>query len=334
MTLCASETGRSAQRPRPIDRMLREQAEGILDGSYDFIASPIFNRRGVEGRLMDGEAEPELPPVAWYQPTMRDAALEKTPNASRLMTADQEKLMFHRLNFSKKRLQELQETVRRDGLTAALAEETIQWHRRLEHYRDYLVRANLALVLAMAKRARPEQVDFAELVSEGNLALLRTVDKFDADRGFKFSTYACRAILKAFFRASMNMARHRSRFPVEFSSEFEASNWSDQRRASIEEECVDEVKTIVNCNLADLSTVEQTVIRLRFNWREEEEAPLTLLEVGQIIGLTKERVRQIQKQAMGKIRRIMDGGRPWQGGPASESSQLAGFSRTDICGTP
>jgi DNA-directed RNA polymerase specialized sigma subunit len=49
----------------------------------------------------------------------------------------------------------------------------------------------------MAKRTRLGDVDFAEIVSEGNMALMRAVDKFNVDKGFKFSTYACRAILKA-----------------------------------------------------------------------------------------------------------------------------------------
>ena len=61
-------------------------------------------------------------------------------------------------------------------------------------------------------------------------------------------------------------------------------------------------------NLADLSQVEETVIRRRFNWKQEEEHALTLEEVGQIIGVTKERVRQIQNKALMKIRSVMEEG--------------------------
>ena len=57
-----------------------------------------------------------------------------------------------------------------------------------------------------------------------------------------------------------------------------------------------------------LSDVEQTVIRRRFNWQQEEEHPLTLEEVGQIIGVTKERVRQIQNKALLKIKSVMEEG--------------------------
>jgi RNA polymerase primary sigma factor len=163
-------------------------------------------------------------------------------------------------------------------------------------------------VLAMAKRTRLGDVDFAEIVSEGNMALLRAVDKFNIDRGFKFSTYACRAILKAFSRTAMKHGRHRMRFPVEFEPDLEKSDWSDKRRDEVEDDCIDELKQIVDRNLAELTNVEQTVIRRRFNWEQKEETPLTLEEVGKIIGVTKERVRQIQNKALVKIRAVMEDG--------------------------
>ena len=216
--------------------------------------------------------------------------------------------MFLRFNFSKLKLTKVQKKIQRDGLTRDLGEQFLEWHRRFEHFREYLVRTNLALVLAMAKRTRLGDVDFAEVVSEGNMALIRAVDKFNVDRGFKFSTYACRAILKAFSRTALKSSRHKSRFPVEFEPDMEKSDWTDRRRDAVEEDCLDELKAIVERNLADLSNVEETVIRRRFNWQQQEDHPLTLEEVGQIIGVTKERVRQIQNKALAKIRQVMEDG--------------------------
>jgi RNA polymerase sigma factor (sigma-70 family) len=224
------------------------------------------------------------------------------------MKGAEERMMFLRFNYSKLRLSKLQRLIKKNGLTRKRAEEFLFWHRRFEHFREYLVRTNLALVLAMAKRTRLGDVDFAEIVSEGNMALIRAVDKFNVDRGFKFSTYACRAILKAFSRTALKSSRHRTRFPVEFEPEMEKSDWTDRRRDAVEEDCIDELKAIVDRNLADLSQVEETVIRRRFNWKQEEESPLTLEEVGQIIGVTKERVRQIQNKALMKIRTVMEEG--------------------------
>jgi RNA polymerase primary sigma factor len=291
-----------------IPRALRQKVEGLLQQSFAFMDSPIFRRKRIEKELFDFEVEPQLPMTSWYQPTRDEAVDISISGAPQLMKGQEERLMFLRFNYCKLRLSRLQKLIQKDGLTRERAEEVAEWHRRFEHFREYLVRTNLALVLAMAKRTRLGEVDFAEIVSEGNMALIRAVDKFNVDRGFKFSTYACRAILKAFSRTSLKSVRHRTRFPVEFEPEMEKSDWQDRRRGQVEEDCIDELKAIVDRNLADLSSVEETVIRRRFNWQQQEESPLTLEEVGQIIGVTKERVRQIQNKALTKIRSVLEEG--------------------------
>jgi len=311
VTRYGRQTGKSKDRKdrrQPIPRAMRQKVEALLEESYAFMDSPIFKQRTLERELFDFEVEPQLPLTSWYQPTRDEVLDEALTGAPQLMKAAEEKLMFLRFNFAKRKLSRLQKLIKRDGLTRERAELFIEWHRRFEHFREYLVRTNLALVLAMAKRTRLGDVDFAEIVSEGNMALIRAVDKFNVDRGFKFSTYACRAILKAFSRTAMKSSRHKSRFPVEFEPEMEKSDWSDRKRDIVEEDCIDELKQIVDRNLADLSNVEETVIRRRFNWQQREEHPLTLEEVGQIIGVTKERVRQIQNKALAKIRLVMEDG--------------------------
>lgn len=293
-----------------VPRVLRARVEPLLAENYAFMHSPVFRRKHIENDLFtfnDG-VEPSLPLTSWYQPT-RDEAIEPGFTASpQLMKGAEERLMFLRFNYAKLRLSRLQRKIKRDGLTKETAEQFLEWHRRFEHFREYLVRTNLALVLAMAKRTRLGDVDFAEIVSEGNMALIRAVDKFNVEKGFKFSTYACRAILKAFSRTAMKHSRHRIRFPVEFDPDMEKSDWVDKKRDVVEEDCIDELKQIVDRNLAELSDTEQTVLRRRFNWEETQEQPLTLEQVGAIIGVTKERVRQIQNKALAKIRKLMEDG--------------------------
>jgi len=303
------KSSNKSNRATPIPRALRARVEQLLDENYNFMDSPVFRRKNIEQDLFTFENhEPALPMTSWYQPT-RDEVLDvNITGAPQLMSAAEERLMFQRFNYAKLRLSRLQRLIRQDGLTKERAEAFMEWHRRFEHFREYLTRTNLALVLAMAKRTRLGDVDFAEIVSEGNMALIRAVDKFNVDRGFKFSTYACRAILKAFSRTAQKHSKQRTRFPVEFDPDMEKSDWIDKKRDVVEEECIDELKQIVNRNLADLSDTEQTVLRRRFNWEQSEESPLTLEEVGKIIGVTKERVRQIQNKALAKIRKLMDEG--------------------------
>jgi len=298
----------SASAGMTIPRAMRQKVEVILNESYAFMDSPIFERKDIEKDLFTFDKEPSLPMTSWYQPTRDEALDEAMQGAPQLMKADEERTMFLRFNFSKLKLGKVQRLIKKSGLTRKRAEEALEWHRRFEHFREYLVRTNLALVLAMAKRTRLGDVDFAEVVSEGNMALIRAVDKFNVDRGFKFSTYACRAILKAFSRTALKSNRHKMRFPVEFEPDMEKSDWQDRRRDAVEEDCIDELKAIVSANLAELSDVEATVIRRRFNWEQEGDSPLTLEEVGQIIGVTKERVRQIQNKALAKIRSVLEEG--------------------------
>lgn len=298
----------SGAKKGTVSRAVAKRVEELLAGSYAYMDSPIFAQKGIEKQLFTFEdEEPKLPLTSWYQPTRED--LEgKQAATPQLMSTAEERLMFLRFNYAKRKLTLLQKKVASQGLTPELAEKVLEWHRRFEHFREYLVRTNLALVLAMAKRVRLGDVDFAEVVSEGNMALLRAVDKFNVERGFKFSTYACRAILKAFSRTAMKHNRHRTKFPVEFEPDLEKSDWADKRRDQVEEDCIDELKAIVDRNLADLSTVEETVIRRRFNWDQADDSSLTLEDVGKIIGVTKERVRQIQNKALAKIRVVMEDG--------------------------
>ncbi len=110
-----------------------------------------------------------------------------------LLTAKEEQALFLQFNFSRYMVNQIRaELAEQEEIDPMRAREMLKWYRKSENYRDQIAQTNLALVLAMAKRTRMSEVDFADLVSEGNMALLRAVDKFDVARGFKFSTYACR----------------------------------------------------------------------------------------------------------------------------------------------
>jgi RNA polymerase sigma factor (sigma-70 family) len=225
-----------------------------------------------------------------------------------LLSAKEERALFLQFNYCRFRVAELREQLKdQDAIDPDQARTLLYWHRRAEAYRDQIAQTNLALVLAMAKRTRMSEVDFADLVSEGNMALLRSVDKFDVSRGFKFSTYACRAILKAFSRAGVKFSKYRQMFPTDFDPKLEKSDYLEQKRDQEEEDSVDEIRQIVRNNRADLSDIEQEVIEHRFAIKQSQQQqaegqPMTLEQVGKIIGVTKERVRQIQNKALEKIR--------------------------------
>jgi RNA polymerase sigma factor (sigma-70 family) len=276
----------------------------------DYIDSPVFREKNAQVNIYDNAPDIQKPDTSWYHPVMDDLSPGKsrTVKSSQqvILTGAEERVLFHQFNYARFCVAELQKEVWTSESrkpTPEQADAILRWYRKAEKIREQIAETNLALVLAMAKRTRMSEVDFADLVSEGNMALLRAVDKFDAGRGYKFSTYACRAILKAFSRQGMKLSKYRQRFPTDFDPKLERSNFLETKRADFERDAADEVKRIVLENRADLTDVERTVIEHRFGLESgENEKPMTLEQVGQIIGVTKERVRQIQNKAMEKIR--------------------------------
>jgi len=319
---------------RPLGGREELELQALLSEPMDYIDHPEYHLPGAEERIY-GIAEIERPDVTWYRPLMDDfisarSRSVRTPKAqsSILLTGAQERILFMKYNFARFRISEIQKLVASRAPTLAEAREMLRWKAVASQYREQLAETNLALVLAMAKRVRLSEVDFADLISEGNMALMRSVDKFDCGRGFKFSTYACRAILKAFSRHGIKVTTHSRRFGAEYDPAFERSNHLEIVRATHERECADELKHIVDSNKADLSEIEIKVISHRFGFdgstalaalggtaediaaSAAASAPLTLEQVGQVIGVTKERVRQIQNKALEKIRGALQAANP------------------------
>ena len=283
----------------------RELATEALSVSLDFMPNPLFNKADAQRELFDEGMEIARAGTGWYHPMMEDVLTSATPSSS-LLKANEEKHLFLRYNYARMRA----------GILAAAfkekpgkktATELAFWFGRVRDTRELITNANLALVLAMAKRTRMADVDFGDLISEGNMALLRAVEKFDAARGFKFSTYACRAILKAFSRIAVKSNRYHTMFPMEFDPSMERSKDMETRRDNVTRDAVEELQRIIRANSANLTEVERRVIEARFAInRTQEETSMTLEEVGQVIGVTKERVRQIQNRALEKLRATLN----------------------------
>ena len=86
--------------------------------------------------------------------------------------------------------------------------------------KNQIIRANLRLVVSIAKRYVGSAGDFFELVSDGNMSLIYAVEKFDVSRGNKFFSYASAALMKNFARTLHNATRHRDRFYTNHSGMF------------------------------------------------------------------------------------------------------------------
>jgi RNA polymerase primary sigma factor/RNA polymerase sigma factor len=132
------------------------------------------------------------------------------------------------------------------------------------------------------------------------MSLLRAADKFDFSRGNKFSTYASWAIMKNFSRSLHDAARHRERFCTSQSEMFsytEDVRTDQYERESAQIQRESQVKRILD----RLNEREREIVTARFGLIRGHE-PLTLTQVGAVMGVTKERIRQIQVRAMSRLR--------------------------------
>jgi len=223
------------------------------------------------------------------------------------LNAEQERTLFLQLNYARHRFcQVRRKLLRLSSWRKHIVEQLLQWNTLQLELRSKIVAANMGLVLAMAKRVDYGGVEFTELISEGSMALLRATEKFDCGRGIKFSTYACRAILKGFSRAAKQVYRRRNLFSVQWEPIMEKNDWLSTKRKEAEQDWVEEVRTIIDNNLGELSDMELSVVQLRFSLDDAKRKPLTLKEVGAKLGLTKERIRQIQNTALQKLRIVTE----------------------------
>jgi len=247
---------------------------------------------------------------------------------------------------------------RPDGEDPALARRLAEiraWQLQLERARDALVLANLRFVPHVAKRFTGCGLPFMDLVQEGNLGLLRAVDRFEHERGFRFCTYAFWWIRQAITKAigdkarlvrlpaqvgasltRLRKARHelsdalaRTPTPGELARHMNLSrdevedllaivrearpleDLSTRKRdrgrgreadgaATPLEQALDrEVRREIGQALARLSRREEEVLRLRFGL--DRERSHTLREIGKIFGISRERIRQIERDALTKL---------------------------------
>ena len=189
---------------------------------------------------------------------------------------------------------------RREGRRPVTQEERMEWARRWQRIREHIVEKNMGLVYSMIARFGSRNLDEDDMISDALFALARAVDRFNPWRGYRFSTYACNVIARALMRRGKQESNYRKRFPVQHDVSFERPEKSPDDQTEL---YVERLHRALQHNLGELTELESRILAQRFpNQREDR---LTFQEIGDAIGLSKERVRQIQNIALGKLREAL-----------------------------
>uniref|UniRef100_UPI0038995968 RNA polymerase sigma factor n=1 Tax=Glycomyces albidus TaxID=2656774 RepID=UPI0038995968 len=276
-----------------------------------------------------------------------------------LLNAAQEVELAKRIEAGLYAVERLKQLKEEGGEIPTQMRRDLEWIiRDGDRAKDHLLEANLRLVVSLAKRYTGRGMAFLDLIQEGNLGLIRAVEKFDYTKGYKFSTYATWWIRQAITRAMADQARTiripvhmvevinklgriqrellqdlgREPSPDELAKEMDISpekvleiQQYAREPISLDQtigdegdsqlgDFIEDSEAIVAVDavsfsllqgqlqqvLQTLSEREAGVVRLRFGLTDGQ--PRTLDEIGQVYGVTRERIRQIESKTMSKLR--------------------------------
>lgn len=273
---------------------LRSQAE---EAQVHYVDNDCFHLADAEAQLWGEDQHPLDIPGYRLLPDIEEpsAGLSET----RRLTSKEEKHVFLRYNYAKFRWNELLLVSRRPSRRRD--QQIDLWRQRAEDVRERIINANLPLAPAMAKRKVVVGAEFADMVSEAYMAILRCIEHFDVSRGFKFSTYACRSILACFQRLGSKAQTYRKHVPVHFEPSMETSDDNERRLDGQKANACDSVRQVLRRNAANLTDIERQIMKMRFPMSTRQKR-LPLWKVGKSVGLSNERVRQIERRSLAKLR--------------------------------
>ena len=276
-----------------------------LQRELSYISNPEFDDPRAGERIFAEALELQSQAGSDRTKAARSSATDLPVHLGRMCSAallkpHQESALFRRMNFLLH-----QASIQRSLLnTRRPSKARLQLVERLtllaEWHRDRLVEANVRLVISIVKKFVNTNNSFDELLSEGIVGLMRAVEKFDFDRGFRFSTYATQVVRRNSYRTVVTNQQERQKVTSGL-QDMEIDISDEGRVSAISEKRWHELRARLSEMLNDLDRREKLIIRARFSLGSHRRVH-TLQSLADRLGISKERVRQLERRAMDKLR--------------------------------
>jgi RNA polymerase sigma factor (sigma-70 family) len=291
--------------------LLEERVARLKRKKINFIDDSLYHGADATETIRAITASPEVVGSAPAQEfrVPRDLppylqALYRTP----LLTPREERSLFLKFNYHK-----FQFVTARRRLDPQFAR--VRDIQRLESFladatdvKNAIVQANLRLVVSIARKHLRPGLSLMELISDGNITLMRAVEGFDVHRGHRFSTYATLALMKGFAR-SVPLMRAGLRGMGQPTDQRVLQNVADSKLSGISDR--GDLRDQIGHLFAGLDQRERAVLNAHYGLESSHRAPATFDELAVQLGVSKHRVRQIEKAALRKLRvRAMGSTRP------------------------
>ena len=277
----------------------------ILETTIEFHFSPEFDDPEAASDILDaidssasttnaGRSKPKngVTPPAGTPPYLADLY------AFPLLTRAQEHQLFRKMNYLKYRADLLRRQLSTSKSPGSLCDRIEKKLSDALHIRNRLVQCNLRLVVSIAKTIARDLSEMDEMISDGNMPLIRAVEIFDFERGTRFSTYATWAIRHFLYRSSTKMSRQQKRFVT--SQQLTIDVHPDAANAS-DDVCTQGMESQPCTQLLDhLDDRSRSIVALRFGLGKARR-PHKFREIALKWGVSTERARQLFTKAIDRL---------------------------------
>jgi RNA polymerase sigma factor (sigma-70 family) len=294
------QLARTYRRTRgSIYRIINEmRARRLVERSISYVYNEEFDAPDAEESIIEREITGEPTETTIKPPSGLPAYLRSLYEVP-LLSAERERDLFRRYNYLKYRADKLRKTIDVSTVKATELKNIESLLLQANMIKNRIVRANLRLVVSIAKKHVSGPLSLFELISDGNVSLMRAVEKFDYGRGFRFSTYASWAIMRNFARSVPKEKYQLDRFATGNDEVLDIA--ASLSSYDPNEHNVKELRESIDVMLEHLDKRERTILIDHYGL-DSSGRTKTFNQLGNELGISKERVRQIEMAAMEKLR--------------------------------